>query len=89
MPTATMTAKGQVTIPKEIRDRLKLKTGDKILFYVGADGRVSLVAKNKSIKDIAGMLHRPGMKALTIEEINNGIAAAAAESGMAGSRQKA
>jgi AbrB family looped-hinge helix DNA binding protein len=70
---STVTAKGQTTIPKEIRERLNLKPGDKIAFHIGSDGRAYIIAKNKTIDDIAGMLHRPGMKALTIEEIDQAI----------------
>ena len=78
-----ITSKGQTTVPKEVRKRLNLKPGDKIIWYF--DGEKLVVrAKNKSILDLAGMLHRPGMKALTIEEINDAIGDAAAESAMAG-----
>lgn len=73
-----ITSKGQTTVPKEIRKRLNLKPGDKIVWYFDGD-RLVVRAKNKSIMDLAGMLHRPGMKALTIEEINDAIGDAAVE----------
>jgi antitoxin PrlF len=51
---ATITSKGQVTIPSLIRNRLGAKPGDKLTFSVGADGTVSLgVRKRLSIIDIA------------------------------------
>ena len=78
-----ITSKGQTTIPKEIRKRLNLKPGDRIIWYFDGD-RLVVRAKNKSVMDLAGMLHRPGMKALTIEEINDAIGDAAAESAMGG-----
>ena len=78
MPTATLTSKGQTTIPKVIRDHLKLKPGDKISFKI-EDGRVVLGAKNRSVLELAGVLKRPGEKAFTIEEMNEAIGQAAAE----------
>jgi antitoxin PrlF len=40
MPTSSITSKGQTTIPKEIRDHLHLKPGDRIEFVTDEDGRV-------------------------------------------------
>jgi len=42
MPTSTLTSKGQITLPKEIRDQLHLKTGSKIAFVTDSSGRVVL-----------------------------------------------
>jgi AbrB family looped-hinge helix DNA binding protein len=56
---ATLTSKGQITIPKEIRDRLKLQTGDKVEFIVDDDGRVELVPVTGSVTRLKGMLPRP------------------------------
>lgn len=75
MPTATMTSKGQTTIPREIREHLKLKPGDKIAFTLEG-GRVVLRAQNRSIMDLAGILKRPGEKAVTVEEMNETVIAA-------------
>jgi len=69
MAITTMTSKGQVTIPKEIRDRLKLKPGDKISMSLLPDGRVIMRAKKGSILDLYGSLHRPGRKPLTLEQM--------------------
>jgi antitoxin PrlF len=59
---STITAKGQTTVPKEIRDRLKLKPGDKIEYVVEADGRITLKARNKRMLTLPGYLasHRVG-----------------------------
>ena len=45
---ATLTSKGQTTIPKEIRDSLGMKPGDRMTFTLMADGTVIMRVKNKS-----------------------------------------
>jgi AbrB family looped-hinge helix DNA binding protein len=75
----TITSKGQTTIPKEVRKKLKLKPGDRI-YWILEDDQAVLRPKTGSILDLAGMLHRPGQKPATIEEMNSAIADAAAES---------
>ena len=42
MATSTLTSKGQITVPKEIRERLRLKAGQRVEFLVDARGRVLL-----------------------------------------------
>ena len=84
MPFATMTSKGQITIPKEVRDDLGLKAGDKVLFAPLPGRRVALVPRNRSIRDLAAVLHDPNRMTVSIEAMNEAIAEAAAESGMRG-----
>ena len=55
---STLTSKGQATIPKDIRDRLRMKTGDRMTFTLMADGTVLLRIKNKSVMRLAGRLRR-------------------------------
>ncbi|WP_460202697.1 AbrB/MazE/SpoVT family DNA-binding domain-containing protein [Scytonema sp. NUACC21] len=74
MSIATVTIKGQVTIPKEIRDYLKIETGSKIEFVVDENGDVKIVPLNVPVEALSGVLHRPGMKAATIEEMEAAIA---------------
>jgi AbrB family looped-hinge helix DNA binding protein len=50
---ATLTSKGQTTIPLEVRTAAKLKAGDRIHFTVLADGTIILRVKNRSIRDIS------------------------------------
>jgi AbrB family looped-hinge helix DNA binding protein len=78
MITSTLTSKGQTTVPKEIRDAMNLAPGDQ-MYWLAKDGQVMLRAKNRSAKDLAGILHRPGQRALTLREIDDAIAAAAIE----------
>jgi antitoxin PrlF len=78
-----MTADGRTTVPKEVRKRLKLETGDRLTWYI--DGStVVLRAKNRSIMEFAGMLHRPVQRQFSVEEIDEAIAKMATDSGMAG-----
>ena len=67
---STLTSKGQTTIPKDIRDRLRMKTGDRMTFTLMADGTVLLRIKNKSVLSVAGSLRRKGQKALPAEELS-------------------
>ena len=69
MPTSLITSKGQTTIPKEIRDYLHIQPGDRVDFVVEEDGRVSLEPATSDIKELEGVLHRPGMKAVSDAEI--------------------
>jgi len=72
MAHATLTSKGQVTIPRSIRNKLNLKTGDKIDFMM-KDGEVLLVPVSKQVSDVFGILSRDGQKTVTVEEMNEVI----------------
>lgn len=73
MPEATITSKGQVTIPKKIREKLNLRPGDKVNFVETNEGEIKIHPQKKSIKDLRGILHRPGQKAKSVEDMNEGI----------------
>jgi antitoxin PrlF len=64
---ATLTSKGQMTIPKAIRDSLGMKAGDRMTFTLMPDGIVVLRVKNKRVSDLGGTLHKKGRKALPVE----------------------
>ncbi|MBW4053691.1 MAG: AbrB/MazE/SpoVT family DNA-binding domain-containing protein [Proteobacteria bacterium] len=67
---STLTSKGQTTIPKDIRDRLHMKAGDRMTFTLMPDGTVLLRIKNKSVMSLAGSLRRKGQKALPVEQLS-------------------
>jgi antitoxin PrlF len=67
---ATLTSKGQTTIPKEIRDSLHMKEGDLMTFTLLPDGTVLMRVKNKSAMEVAGRLHKKGRKALPIAALS-------------------
>ena len=76
---ATITAKGQVTVPKPIRDRLKLKPGDRIDFVLDAGDEVRVVPVTASVKQLKGMLPKPD-KPVTLAQMDDAIARAYARS---------
>jgi antitoxin PrlF len=66
----TMTTKGQVTVPREIRDRLGLKSGDKMAFTMLSDGTVVMRPKTRRLADLVGSLTRPGQPEVAVEDMN-------------------
>ncbi|HTE46761.1 MAG TPA: AbrB/MazE/SpoVT family DNA-binding domain-containing protein [Gemmatimonadaceae bacterium] len=72
MAESTVTSKGQITIPKVVRERLQLETGDKVYFDVRDDGSVIMVARNEPLEGLFGMLKSSRRRALTIDEMNPG-----------------
>ena len=70
MPSATITSKGQLTLPKSIRERLRLGAGDRVDFVVTDDGTVVLRPATVDVRELKGFLHRRGLKPLSVEEMN-------------------
>ena len=73
-----ITAKGQTTIPVAVRKALGLKAGDRI-DYILRDGRVELVARNRSAVELAGILYDRERKPVSIEEMDEAIGDAIGE----------
>ncbi|GMU47772.1 MAG: hypothetical protein AMXMBFR26_25540 [Porticoccaceae bacterium] len=74
---ATLTSKGQVTIPKAVRDALHLRTGDRLDFILEPDGTVRVLPITGSVKRLKGLLPKPS-RTLTVEEMDDAIAKGAA-----------
>ena len=70
MPSATVTSKGQLTLPKAIRDLLRLGAGDRVDFIVKDDGTVMLRPATVDVRELKGLLHRKGLRPLSVEEMN-------------------
>ena len=68
MAFATVTSKGQTTIPLEVRTAARLKSGDRLHFTVLADGTIILRIKNRSLRDIS--IKPPARKRVTVEDMN-------------------
>jgi antitoxin PrlF len=79
VPSATMTSKGQITIPKQIRAELGLSPGTRVTFTRNEDGDYVLSRKARSVKDLKGRLRYSG-RPKTLEEIEAGVVEGAAES---------
>lgn len=73
MVLAKLTTKGQVTIPKEIREFLKLHTGDKIEIIVTEKREAIIRPVSKKVDDVFCKLHRPGKKAVTLEAMGDAV----------------
>ena len=73
MDTAKLTSKGQITVPKSIRDRLNIRPGDRIHFFVEDDGAVVFMPAKSDVRELKGILPKP-KKPVTIEAMNEAIA---------------
>jgi AbrB family looped-hinge helix DNA binding protein len=72
MATASMTSKGQITIPIDLRKKLGLKAGVQVRFIEGENGEIILRPKTGSIRSLEGCVPWSG-KPVTIEEMNETI----------------
>lgn len=73
MPTATLSSKGQITIPAEVRNELKVDAGDRVEFVQIAPGRYEFVAVTHDATALKGMFG-PAKKTVSIESMNAAIA---------------
>jgi len=72
MPASTVTSKGQITMPKAIRDRLGLQTGDRVEFRITARGEVVVEASTVDLRDLRGALKAEGPGA-SIEDMKQAV----------------
>jgi antitoxin PrlF len=82
---SALTRKGQATIPKAIREHLRLKPGDRVKFFVHPDGSVVLLPK-LPVTALRGMVKHRGSP-VTIEEMNEAVIAGANEGISRGQRR--
>ncbi len=82
MSIATVTSKGQITVPVAVRNDMGLEAGSKVEFVKCDDGSYILLPVTRSLADLKGMFTWDG-PTITIEQMNEAIASAAAESGSA------
>lgn len=73
MSTATLTSKGQITVPAAVREALGVGTGDRVEFVELSPGRYEFVAATRSVTALKGMFGK-ALKKLSIEEMNAVIA---------------
>jgi antitoxin PrlF len=73
MPTGTVTSKGQITIPKEVRDRLRLTAGSRVNFVFDRKGSLTLKPAKTDFRSLKGIIKSPLGRPITIEEMNEAI----------------
>ena len=73
--SATMTSKGQITLPKALREMLGLRFGDRVIFSVNPKTKETAMRGKRTltVDEVAGMLHRPGMRTVSIEEMHEAV----------------
>ncbi len=76
MPSTTLTSKGQVTIPKAVRDELGLREGDRVAFRVLEDGTVVVEPETVDLSDLKGTL-KPKRKGVSLTDMDKAIRAEA------------
>jgi antitoxin PrlF len=75
MPTATVTTKGQITIPKEVRDAMGIETGDRVEFVAEEKGVYKVVAATKDVRHLKGLVPKPA-KPVSVEDMNRAVSRA-------------
>ena len=74
MPRATITSKGQITLPKEVRTRLGVDAGDQVDFRIAANGTVTVAPLQGSVQRLFGVLHRQDLGGHSVEDMDRGVA---------------
>jgi len=78
MPTSTVTSKGQVTIPAEVRKRLGLRSGSRVHFVPTGEGTYQFVPATETVTSLKGIIATPA-KPVTLQQMDAAIAAGAAD----------
>jgi antitoxin PrlF len=81
MTTATLTSKGQITIPADVRRSLNVGTGDRVEFVQIEPGRFEILAATRSVRELKGMFGK-ATRSVAIEEMNRTIAERGAAAGL-------
>ncbi len=73
MLTTTVTDTGQITLPDEIRQHLKLVSGSRVEFVIDEDGQVKIFPLTAAVETLSGILHRPGIQPASLEDMETAI----------------
>jgi AbrB family looped-hinge helix DNA binding protein len=79
MPSATLTTKGQTTIPKQVRDHLGIRSGDRLDFVILADGTVVVKPGTTHVSELKGLLYRKEAKPVSVEDMKKAVRKRAAK----------
>jgi antitoxin PrlF len=74
VPTATVTSKGQVTLPRKIREALRIRPGDRVDFVLDENGEVRVRAGDQDVSALRGLLRRPDRPKVALEAMEEAIA---------------
>ncbi len=74
MVTATITSKGQITIPKAVRESMRLHCGDRVEFVVHGHDKAVLRPITRSVDEVFGRLHSPTQPHRSVEEMKAAVA---------------
>jgi AbrB family looped-hinge helix DNA binding protein len=72
--TTKVTSKGQITVPKPIREHLNLTKGDRIEFLIGVNGKVTIMPATADVRELKGLIAKPARK-VTVADMNKAIEA--------------
>jgi antitoxin PrlF len=73
MPTAIVTSKGQITIPKAVRDALGVQTGDRVEFVETGKGVFEVVAASRDVRELKGLIDKPS-RAVSVDDMRKAVA---------------
>jgi antitoxin PrlF len=79
MSSATLTSKGQITIPAQVRRALGVATGDRVEFVATVKGQFAIIAATGTVHELKGLIEKPA-RPVSIEEMNAAVARQAASS---------
>lgn len=80
MPSATITSKGQITVPVQVRNAMGVEAGDRIEFVELEKNKFAIVPATRSIRELEGRYYDKQRKPVTVEEMNAAIARRATRS---------
>lgn len=76
MSTATLTSKAQLTLPRTIRQHLRVQAGDAVEFIIDSAGEVRVRAGSLDVQELRGLLRKPGRKAVSLGAMDAAIRSA-------------
>jgi len=74
MATSTLTTNGRITIPRDIREHLKLRAGLRLEFQITANGLVVMRRRNGDVRELKGILRPKRRNPVSVKQMNNAIA---------------
>ena len=74
MPASTVTSKGRITIPKEIRERLRVRAGQRVELQIDKDGQVVMRTRMGDFRALKGMVRHNRKSPVSLQEMNEAIA---------------